>query len=388
MLNPATTRLMFPVIMAALGGTLLLVISAALWFIHQNTNLIEGHLYREGNLVAEGLANAVAPDLVHKNYGGIEARLLQTASSQHVRSALVIDMQGQVLSYVIRSSDDKPAHPDFGLRHVAPPLTTDRSVEELHPDFLSVWHIVKVGVDIGWVRIEIESDYSIHSMNEMRRDVWVLALIVAVLGVVSLGAAIQRSLHLLSLRETEVEQTKHRLENKAYYDSLTHLPNRSLMFDRLRQAISRNARSRRQLAVCFADLDNFKQINDRFGHNVGDRVLLEVAQRLSGSIRSDDTVARLGGDEFVILLNELENERNAEMAVKRLLDSLMEPLAIEEREIDIKGSIGYALYPDDSEDADELIALADRAMYQIKSIGGSNTLRSRSAAAPNEKMEI
>jgi diguanylate cyclase (GGDEF)-like protein/PAS domain S-box-containing protein len=135
------------------------------------------------------------------------------------------------------------------------------------------------------------------------------------------------------------------LERMAYHDALTGLPNRSLLADRLRQDIARTLRRANVLAVCFLDLDGFKPINDRFGHQVGDQVLREVAARLARNLRNGDTVARVGGDEFVVLLSELACPEEAEHAVGRLLDNLAEPIRVSCGEVGISASVGIA-FPD------------------------------------------
>jgi len=352
----------------------MLVAAGALWIIHNDSDMAEQYQLRDGNLIVEGLANAVAPELVSRDYGGLEGRLLQTASDPNVRAALVIDTQGQVLGYVHGSSRDAPAHPVFDLQKVLPPHT-GHMLEEVHPDSLSIWHVVNVGIDIGWVRVDIGTNYYAQNMEKIKREVWGLALAVTIAGVFLLGAAIFRSHTLLRQRETEVEEHQHLLEDKAYYDALTHLPNRSLLSDRLTQAIARNARNQCVLAVCFVDLDNFKPINDTFGHDAGDRVLVEVARRFQASVRGDDTVARLGGDEFVVLLGEMEHAQEAELAVDRLLLCLSEPLPSGGKQINMQASIGYALYPDDGKDGESLLNLSDQAMYQAKSSGGNRIRR-------------
>lgn len=370
----APTRLLLPIILTAMGGIVMLVVAGALWIIQNNSAMVDQYQLRDGNLIAEGLANAVAPELVSKDYGALEERLLQTASDPNVRAALVIDPQGQVLGYVRGSSPDTPAHAVFDLQKIPPPHT-DHMLAETHPEFLSIWHIVKVGIGVGWVRVDITTNYYAQNMDKIKREIWGLALAVTVAGFFLLGAAIFRSHKLLHQHETEMENHQHILEDKAYYDALTQLPNRSLLFDRLAQAIARNARNQRVLAVCFVDLDNFKPINDAFGHDTGDRVLIEVARRLQASVRGDDTVARLGGDEFVVLLSEMENAQEAELAVDRLLLSLSEPLITGGKQINMQASIGYALYPDDSNDRESLLNLSDQAMYQAKSSGGNRVRR-------------
>lgn len=366
----ASARLLLPIIMTALGGIVLLAAVGALWIIQNGSDITEQYQLRDGNLIAEGLANAVAPELVRGDYGALEERLLQTASDPNVRSALVIDMQGQVLGYVNGRSDDGFAHPVFDQQKILPPQF-EHMLAERHADFMSIWHIVKVGGDVGWVRVDIASSYYAQNMDKLKRQAWGLALAVTLAGFLLLGAAIFRSHALLRQRDLEVEHHQHLLENKANYDALTQLPNRSLLFDRLAQAIAHNARNKRLLAVCFVDLDNFKPVNDTFGHDTGDRVLIEVARRLQVSVRGGDTVARLGGDEFVVLLGEMENEHEVELAVDRLLFSLSEPLITGGNKIKIQASIGYALYPEDSKDSESLLNISDQAMYQAKSSGGN-----------------
>ncbi len=372
MLRIASIRFLLPVILTALGGIVLLVASG-LWFIQSSSDLVQRNQLRDGHLIAEGLANAVAPELVRKDYGALEGRLLQTAADPSVRSALVIDTQGQVLGYVLGRSANTPAHPAFDLQSVQPPHT-DSMFEEVRPNTVLVWRVVAVGVNVGWVRVEVSADSYVHDMEMIKREVWGLASAVTVAGLFLLGAAIFRSRRLLHQHEVEVEKQQHLLEDKANYDPLTHLPNRSLLFDRLTQAIARNVRSHRLLAVCFIDLDEFKPINDTYGHEAGDRVLIEVAQRFQASVRGDDTVARLGGDEFVVLLGEVENTKEAELTVNRLLLSLSEPLLFAGSRIALQASIGYALFPDDSRDVDVLLHQADQAMYQSKR-SGRNCIR-------------
>ncbi len=367
MLIFASLRFLLPIILTALWGIFLLVASSAL-FIQSSADMVQKNQLRDGNLIAEGLANAVAPELLRKDYGAIEGRLLLAAADPSVSSALVIDTQGQVFGYVRRRSPDTPARPVFELQKVQPPRAV-HTPEALHPNGFGFWHVVEVGTGLGWVRVEIASDYYSRDIDKIKREIWGLALAVTVAGFCLLGAAIFRSGKLLNQRNKEVEKYQRLLESKAHYDALTHLPNRSLLFDRLAQAMARNTRNQCLLAVCFVDLDNFKPINDTFGHDAGDRVLIEVAQRFQGAVRGDDTVARLGGDEFVVLLGEMQNAKESEPTVARLLLSLCEPLLFEGNRIDLKASVGYALYPEDGSDGDQLLRRADQAMYQAKRAG-------------------
>jgi len=160
-----------------------------------------------------------------------------------------------------------------------------------------------------------------------------------------------------------------KLYHNAHYDALTDLPNRVLLRDRVEQALSRARRDQSAVALMLLDLDRFKEINDSLGHSSGDRLLSEVAGRLTRHVRGSDTVARLGGDEFVILLTDLAIGEEAAVIgtiTENLLNTLSEPLTLDEQVINIEASIGIALYPENTDSYEELLKGADAAMYESK----------------------
>ena len=162
------------------------------------------------------------------------------------------------------------------------------------------------------------------------------------------------------------EQEQH-LRFMAQHDALTGLPNRLSMQQRLALAMELAKRNRKKLAVMLVDLDDFKIINDTRGHPAGDQALVQLAARLRTSVRGSDTVARYGGDEFVVLAGELDRGEDAAMIAEKVADMIQVPLAIEGGPAKVSCSIGISVYPDDAETSDELIALADKAMYASKS---------------------
>jgi diguanylate cyclase (GGDEF)-like protein/PAS domain S-box-containing protein len=169
--------------------------------------------------------------------------------------------------------------------------------------------------------------------------------------------------------ETERRTLEEQLAHQAFHDSLTHLPNRMLFLDRLQHALSRAERDQMMLAVLFLDLDNFKVINDSLGHEVGDQLLMNVAERLRGSMRSGDTAARLGGDEFILLLEQIHSVAEAERVAQRVHDVLKEPFFVGEREVYITPSIGIALSGSADDRPEDLLRNADVAMYRAKRNG-------------------
>jgi diguanylate cyclase (GGDEF)-like protein/PAS domain S-box-containing protein len=179
-----------------------------------------------------------------------------------------------------------------------------------------------------------------------------------------------RGIVLNSRDVSERKAFEEQLAHQAFHDPVTNLANRALFAERVRHAVARSRRESNGLAVIFMDLDDFKTINDSLGHAAGDQVLMEVAKRLATSIRSSDTAARFGGDEFAILLEDIENAQEAADTAERILESLTEPLSLDQKEIVIRSSLGISVIEGaDAADAEELIRNADAAMYIAKRDG-------------------
>lgn len=165
------------------------------------------------------------------------------------------------------------------------------------------------------------------------------------------------------------KQVEERLSYAANHDPLTRLPNRTLFQERLNRAIARAQRNHQLVALLFIDLDRFKEVNDTMGHLAGDMLLQQVAERLSGCIRQGDTVARLSGDEFTIILEDVQDPRDAAVVAHKVLRVLLEPVQLSAGAAHISSSIGVALYPTDAGDPNTLLKLADSAMYRAKNLG-------------------
>jgi len=165
------------------------------------------------------------------------------------------------------------------------------------------------------------------------------------------------------------KKLKEALDFMAHHDVLTGLPNRSLLLKQLRNAMGRAQDADIQVAVLFIDLDDFKGINDHFGHAIGDQLLQAVAQRLLACIRRSDFVCRLGGDEFVAVLTQIEHSEDAQRTAQKLLDSLVQSYSIDGNDLAVSASIGISLYPGDALEAEALIKAADTAVYTAKKLG-------------------
>ena len=181
-----------------------------------------------------------------------------------------------------------------------------------------------------------------------------------------------RVTHFVAIHQdiTVRKETEARIFHLAHHDPLTGLPNRTLFYDRLKQALAQAMRHGRGVGILFVDLDHFKAINDSLGHEMGDALLKIVAERLTRCVRATDTIARLSGDEFTVILQDVESGRDAEHVAHNILDTVRQPAMLGHQRIHATASVGIAMYPFHATDPDVLIAQADHAMYRAKEQGG------------------
>ncbi|MBK4734477.1 EAL domain-containing protein [Noviherbaspirillum sp. DKR-6] len=211
------------------------------------------------------------------------------------------------------------------------------------------------GVESGWLALSV----GVGSLSVLS-----IALMLAVLD----SRIAQRTAGLVK----SLSDANQQLHHQALHDALTQLPNRSLLEDRICQAIAASSRSGRGFALMFLDLDRFKTINDSLGHHYGDKLLQAVAARLSASLRNTDTVARIGGDEFVVLAGDILNPQAAAQIAQNILSALTLPVEVDGQEQNVLASLGISLYPEDGGTLRELMSNADSAMYHAKRMGRGN----------------
>jgi diguanylate cyclase (GGDEF)-like protein len=173
---------------------------------------------------------------------------------------------------------------------------------------------------------------------------------------------------------TRLKQTNEQILKLAQHDTLTTLPNRTLFYDRLNQAMTRASRDKGSFAILFIDLDDFKNVNDTLGHDIGDALLREAARRIIACVRKSDTVARMGGDEFTVIISNVRTPASVERVAKKIVASLSNQFELDGKICSVSSSIGIAFYPDNGETAAQLIKVADDAMYSAK-YSGKNCYR-------------
>jgi diguanylate cyclase (GGDEF)-like protein/PAS domain S-box-containing protein len=224
--------------------------------------------------------------------------------------------------------------------------------------YVHLWRTILAGKVWRGVIMERRKDGTLYSVDQT------ITPLIDEHGAISYFIAIQQD---MAPRNKESERNQY----LAYHDVLTGLPNRAFLVDAEGQALSDAKRTHHAMALLFLDLDRFKPVNDTYGHVIGDRLLLTVAERLSATLRKSDTVARIGGDEFAILLPDLLDTDIAVTLARKLTETLARPFMIADKKISIGASIGIALYPSDGEEFDELMQKADHAMYLAKQRGGN-----------------
>lgn len=359
-------------LLALLGITLLLAVYG-IWFYNQTNQLVAEYKVRSSETMAQSLAIAVTPDLITRDYGAIESDLQLIMANPEVISALVLDDNGKLLAHLTRKPGQNKIVPSYTTLNISPPDSAIATTQE--KTLVESWAAVGDPVRIGWVQIKIDSAGNESLLNDLHRQTLLIFTLSALGFITLLSGGIFLTFQKVETSERDLNQQNQALSFAALQDPLTALPNRILLADRLSVAVASHDRSQGLLVICFVDLDGFKLINDRFGHDAGDAVLKTISERLLSGVRENDTVARLGGDEFVLLINHVDHAQQVSEILVRLLIKLREPIYYGEQKFTIGASIGYTIYPEDSSNPDQLIEHADSAMYAAKRAGKNQVFR-------------
>lgn len=353
-------------LIAILGLSTLLALYG-IWFYNKTNQLTAEYKVRSSEMMGQSLAIAVTPDLITRDYGGVESHLQLVMANPQVLSALAMDDNGNLLAYLKREPEQNRIVASYTAPDIAPPdgvITTNE--KETH---VETWVAVGEPIRVGWIQLKIDGADNQALLKNMHRQTLFIFTLSALGFITLLASGIFLTFHKVEISERTLNQQNHQLSLAALHDPLTALPNRLLLVDRLTIALSSHERSKTLLAVCFVDLDGFKMINDRFGHEAGDTVLKATSERLMNCVREHDTVARIGGDEFVMLINQVEHKAQIAEILQRLLATLRQPIGYGDQKLVIGASIGYTLYPEDASSPDQLIEHADSAMYAAKRAG-------------------
>jgi diguanylate cyclase (GGDEF)-like protein len=254
-----------------------------------------------------------------------------------------------------------------------------RFLQPMYQSVVENWPIFSILVLCIFLNLSYYFYATKNIKDTLATNKWPMLLLVG-LSIVAYGTVFYSMKKFLTMHALEIENMKIQketgrlyeaalqMEKHANYDMLTGLPNRRYFFERL-EHIVKLSQGMQTFAVFYIDLDGFKSINDTFGHQLGDKVLVEVGNRLSNCIRETDFVARLGGDEFAVITSNVESQTKIEQFAKRVHSVLQESIDIDTRTCSVNASIGVAIYPDAGSDSETLLRSADAAMYEVKRNG-------------------
>jgi diguanylate cyclase (GGDEF)-like protein len=306
------------------------------------------------------LSYSQAIDLTRQDLA--QARAIALSKGRETDVALVDEFTARVGSY------------DQGVQSIVALSLTEgvekalQDQDQLAASALEIVDDLNVAVDREKALLSAERASAVETSDRSFRTQLILGSF-ALLAAVGAGAMLVVRARQLVQNVEQRKQAEAKIRYLAHHDALTDLPNRTLLEDRLAAALDRACGKCCKIALLYLDLDRFKRVNDTIGHSLGDRVLQSIAERLSAIVRQTDAIARIGGDEFAILLPEISHVQDAVDVAERALDSLRQPLSIEQRELHTTTSMGIAVYPDDAEEADTLFRNAAIAMYRAKERG-------------------
>lgn len=351
--------------------TTVATLAAIGWFSAKTESIVAEGQRRIAVLLAQGLANAVENPLITRDYSDLEERLRQSVAHEQVRSAMVADTAGKVLSHVQQTDGGRPVALFEPERVTLPTSSGVFEAREAGAPTTSgfvYWLRIEAVRPLGWLRLELVPSATDDTLRRTRFQLNAIFVTAGVTFLVLMTLILYRTYSSVARRELRLLNKQKALEEVAYRDGLTSIPNRHLLMQRLEGGIAESARRGVPLAVCFIDLDGFKEVNDTHGHEAGDRLLAEIAHRLQACLRQGDFVARHGGDEFVVLLSGVTRSPEGDEVLRRMLNAIGQPCTSVPGVI-VGASIGVSICPTHAQDPASLLARADRAMYEAKRIG-------------------
>ncbi|QWD89958.1 GGDEF domain-containing protein [Polynucleobacter sp. MWH-Braz-FAM2G] len=364
--NSALTKAVYTIS----GVVLLIMLISSVWTYYSINQILTISLERRDIALSKGVGIAVSDSIIRRDYSEMESKLRQVMLNQNILSILVADPSGTPLMYLKRPDINSEPAIIFDQTAIQTPIPSQEASQIItENDIPYVWSPITAGVRIGWVRMSISTNISDRILNTLRRNI-VLSVVGLFLAVISiLIYTIRHFFKGIEQHEIELIQTNKTLEEVAQIDALTGLPNRLSLNQRILAAMNDCVEEGGILAVCFLDLDGFKEVNDTLGHHTGDLLLIEVAKRLRAMVREQDSVIRLGGDEFVLLLGAQVTPDKSKVSLKRIIKALSKVYLLNGNRVEISASLGVTFYPFDNGTPEQLLEHADQAMYAAKRNG-------------------
>lgn len=365
----STRKVFYRLILWSGGIVAVMMLVTSLWTYISVDKFIKSSRDRSISLLSAGMASSASDLIVTRDYGALEAMLRHSFANEAIQAIAVTDLDGHVLVSLLRKSDDSVVLNFESQQLITPQNKTSEKIENVNQELISAWQKIDPGVSLGWLYIQVSTKFSEEILNHMKRN---MIFFVLLLFLMALGLAIYPiyfEVQKINAREQALILSNDELSDAAHHDPLTGLPNRLALERLMINSIESASSESELLAICFLDLDEFKYVNDQFGHKVGDLTLQCVADRLRNIIRVKDSVVRLGGDEFLLLLGGFQTRTQVEALLTRIILTLQGPVRIGGSQVSVGASIGVTLFPFDNGEVSSLLEHADQAMYQAKMDG-------------------
>lgn len=354
-----------------IGIAFLAILISSVWTYYNVIEIYQKSNLKNTELLARGAGLAISDKLLEKDYAEIESILKKIFLNKDLDIATVADLNGKKILALKRGVNG-----EVNLFFDSSPVTihTDMQVEtqvETSPDSkLKVLQNVNAGIPVGWLYLELSNSTERLVLGKLKTNIFIVICFIFFVFVI-IALFVNRNIQKNFDKDVKlIKDEKNFWNSRANEDPLTKLPNRMSLNDYLKSSLVQANQLKSHVGIIFFDLDGFKEVNDRYGHIVGDSLLIQVANRLLNYIRPMDRIIRYGGDEFVVIFNNIYSRPELEVLIQRLAEQINLPFKINGQVLNINASIGVTLYPLDGTDhIDELISHADEAMYVAKKLG-------------------
>ena len=352
--------------------SLVVILAYSFWNYFSVANIHISNRQESSKLLVKGIGLSLGDKLLARDYAEAELILRRSFANQDIDLALVSDLNGKVLFGLKRVTGQDQLELIYNAKSLSIPDAEVNGIK-IQSDGdanLQAWYFLNAGLPVGWLYLELKDEAGAGLLSRLRVNlvlVMVFIFLILFLTLLLLDRVFKRQVFQY---ENTVNEQLTSLNQQASQDSLTNLPNRRSLHNAIQSAFNQANDHDQLLAVLFLDLDGFKGINDRFGHQVGDLLLIQFSKRLTKLFRSEDQIFRYGGDEFVICCENLESRHELESLIERVLEGLSAPYDLNGNWVKALASIGVTIYPVDTvSSALELITHADEALYQAKELG-------------------
>ena len=351
---------------------LAIIMAYSFWNYFSVASIYSSNRVESSRLLVKGIGLSLGDKLLARDYAEVELILRRAFSNQAIHLALVTDLDGKVLICLQRRDGQDQLESIYQVKNMSMPDAIGSGII-IHADGdtkLQAWHFLNAGLPVGWLYLELRDEIGSGILSSLKTNLILVIAVIFIILFITMLSLTRVFKQQVFLYENTIDEEFTTLGQQASQDTLTNLPNRRSLYAAIQSAFNQANDHNQLLAILFLDIDGFKRINDQYGHQVGDLLLIQFSERLTKLFRSEDQIFRYGGDEFVICCENLESRHELETLIERVLVGLSAPYDLNGNVVSVLASIGVTIYPVDTvSSAYELITHADAALYQAKELG-------------------